>query len=94
MQNNGTIGDVTIAADAADFTRAYSKMHMDMGEWASWAALALLVIGTIAVLRTGPPWARWALLLVWGIYIQLWSLQFHVMALLVDANVIPLPLPQ
>ena len=51
----------------------------------------LLVTGTVAVLKTGPPWARWALLLVWGLYVQQWSIQFNVMALLVAAKVIQLP---
>jgi hypothetical protein len=94
MQGKGALSDVTVAVDAADFTRAYARMHMEMGDWANWGALALLVIGTIAVVRTGPSRARWALLLVWGLYIQLWSVQLHVMSLLVVANVIPLPMPQ
>lgn len=91
MQGRAISDGVTVTADAADFVHSFAKMHIEMGDWANWGALALLVTGTVAVLKTGPPWARWALLLVWGLYVQQWSIQFNVMALLVAAKVIQLP---
>lgn len=91
MQGKAFADDITVTADAADFINAYARMHLDIGDWANRGALALLVTGTVAVLRTGPPWARWALLLAWGLYIQQWSIQFNIMALLVAEKVIPLP---